>query len=260
MPAGGLATATLIGAGASLIPSIFQGIKGIFQKRQANKINPIDPGYQMNNAAIDASRIYGDRYGNYQLPGYNNYVNQIGSNMASSFNRGSQGASSSGDILDLATKIAYGGNQATNNLALQNAQGKENALNQYMQSNILAGKEYQDKNAYDREQYMNKLKEKAALAQAGDTNLYGALNTAGSVGTGLAMSTLLGKPKTMGDITGNPQLNQLPSITTPMLNKGVSDLSLQNAINPISLAGSGMNPNDYKQYLRSLLYGQGIYT
>lgn len=194
-----------IAAGLSLIPSIFQGLKGISQSRQAKKINPIDPGYQMNSQVVDNARMLGERYTNYQMPGFGAAQDQIAANSANAFNSGIQGVSSSGDMLDLASKIAYGSNQANNQLYTQNAIGKEGALKDYLGANVAAGQEYQDKNAFDRERYMDALREKAALSEAGTTNLFGSLNNVAATGTALATSGLLGGEGNIGDLSGATQ-------------------------------------------------------
>lgn len=188
-----MALGQAFGIATGLIPSLFKGISGIRQLNQANKINPVDPGYSLNSGVVDNARILQERAGNYQMPGYGQAVNNI--NMASSqaFSNGVQGASSGGDVLDLASKLAYGQSQQLNNLALQNAQGVENAQNMSLNANAMAGQEYQNKNAYDRDIYQQQLREKAALRQSGNENLYGAIDTAATVGTRLLNPKVLGQ-------------------------------------------------------------------
>jgi hypothetical protein len=160
---------------ASLIPSAFKAIQGIGQRKRANAINPINPKYQMNSGVIDNARILGERAGNYQIPGYSQARTNIQANYGQAFNQGVQGASSGGDVLDLATKLAYGQGNQLNQLAAQNAAGAENAQMQSLQANAAAGEEYQAKNAYERDEYNKKLAEKAALMEGGTQNIYGAL-------------------------------------------------------------------------------------
>lgn len=178
----GFAAGGPIGAGISLLPTAFKAIQGIGQRRRANRINPADPGYAVNNQVIDNARILSERAGNYQMPGYNQAKNNISSTYGNMFNQGSQGATTGADVLDLATKLAYGQGQQLNTLATQNAAGAENAQLQALQANASAGEEYQAKNAYDRDVYQQKLREKAALMQAGTENIYGAADTGASVG------------------------------------------------------------------------------
>lgn len=167
---------------ASLIPSGIKLISGLNQKNKANQINPTDPGYQMNTEVIDNARILGDRAGNYVMPGTQQAMNDIQATSANAFNTGIQGATSSGDVLDLATKLSYGTGKKINDLATQNAMGGERALLQYLNAKGAAGQELVNKNAYDRNRYDQKLGEKAALTEAANRNIYGAVDTLASVG------------------------------------------------------------------------------
>lgn len=179
----------IVGAAVvSAAPAIYKGIKGIGQSNQANGMKPVNPGFHMNQGVIDNAKTLSDYYGNYQLPGYSKMLDNVNSNYQSSFENGVQGASSSGDVLDLASKMAFGKNQALNQLGVQNAQGKQAALGDYLSANAAAGQQYQDKNAYERDQYDRQVKAKAALTQAGAQNTYGAVDqlagTAGKLLTG----------------------------------------------------------------------------
>lgn len=180
----------LLAAGLAAIPSIFGAIRGIGQRRQAKRIraNAIDPGYEMNSGVLQNADILQNRYNNYSLPGYSMQMNNLGTNAATAFNNGAQGASSGGDVLDLATKIAYGTGQQQNQLMLQNAQGKEAALGGFLNANAAAGQESQNANAYDRQRYQDQLAEAAALYGASDQNINNAGIGLGSIGTTLAMN------------------------------------------------------------------------
>lgn len=189
-----------VGAAVGLAPSLFKLFQGIGQKRAANKINPVNPGYTMNSGVIDNARVLGERASNYTMPGLQNTINQINGVSANAFNQGIQGASSGGDVLDLATKLAYGQQQQFNQLGQQNAIGADQALLQSLEANALAGQQYQDKNAYDRQMYDRQLAERAALTQAGNQNIYGAIDTAATIGT-----TFLNPRKTMGGGSLTPE-------------------------------------------------------
>lgn len=175
--------APLLAAGISLLPSAFKAIQGIGQRRRANQINPVNPGFQMNSGIIDNARILGERANNYQIPGYSQARTNIQSSYGQAFNQGVQGASSGGDVLDLATKLAYGQGNQLNQLAAQNASGAERAQLQSLQANAAAGAEYQAKNAYERAEYDKKLAEKAALLEGGTQNIYGALTEGATAAT-----------------------------------------------------------------------------
>lgn len=180
-----MALGSVLGIATGLVPSLFKAVSGFKQLNQAGNINPNNPGFTMNQGIIDNARILQDRAGNYQMPGYGQAVNNINSANAQAFSNGVQGASSGGDVLDLASKLAYGQTQQLNQLAQQNTQGADNALIQSLNANAQAGQQYQDKNAYDRDIYQQQLREKAALTQSGNENIYGALDTAATIGTTL---------------------------------------------------------------------------
>lgn len=200
-----MAAPLLLPAAISLVPSLFKGITGLFQKNKAKDINPINPGYTVNQSVIDNATNLTNRANNYTIPNYGAAMNNITSSGATAFNRGVQGATNSGDVLDLATRIAYGQNSAVNDLASQNALGAERAYMQAIQAQNQAGEEYQAKNAWDREQYMQQLREKAALEQSGTTNIYGALDSASGVASNALMNGLSGASSNTSSVNVNPQ-------------------------------------------------------
>lgn len=208
----------LLAAGVSLLPSLFRTITGSSQRNRAAKINPVNPGYQINQAVVDNASNLTNRANNYFIPNYGGVVNDIYSSGATAFNRGIQGATNSGDVLDLATRIAYGQNAAMNNLAAQNAQGAETAYLQGLDAQAAAGRELQQKNAWDREQYMQQLREKAALEQAGTENIYGGLDSAASLGANVLMSGSGQAPNT-NSVSATP----FPSIFSSSPNTQVND-------------------------------------
>lgn len=186
----GAASGGVLGAATAIVPSIFGAIRGIGQRRQAKRIraNAVDPGYEMNSGVMQNRDIAENRYNNYTLPGYSMQMDNINTNAATAFNTGVQGASSGTDVLDLATKIAYGKGQQQNQLMTQNAQGKERALGTFMDSNVAAGQERQNANAYKRQQYQKQLEEAAALYGASDQNINNAITGVSSIGTSLLMN------------------------------------------------------------------------
>lgn len=161
-------------AAISFAPEIFKFFTGMSQRREGRKMNPILPAFQANNALIDNARILGERSNNYLMPGYGMAQQNILGNANNSFNMGVQGASSSGDVLDLASKINYGTGQQNNQLALNNANGAQQALNQYLQANAMAGNESVRKNMFDLDQYNQQMQLKRDLMGAGSQNAFSA--------------------------------------------------------------------------------------
>lgn len=189
----------IIGAAASLIPSVYKLIAGGKQRREARKINPVDPGYLQNPGVLQNKEILQNNYGNYQMPGYSRAAGKIGSAYGTAFYTGINGASSSADVLDLATRLAYGKSQAIGDLETQNAIGKEGARGQFLNANAMAGQEAVNKNEYDRMLYQQKLREKAALIQGSNENTYSALDQGASVA-----EAYLNPKKTVTDPSMNP--------------------------------------------------------
>lgn len=180
-----MAANLLAQAGISLLPSLFKGISSIIQGNKARSISPVDPNFTMNQGIIDNASQLGQRASNYNIPNYRRSMNDIGATYSGAFNRGVEGASSSGDVLDLATKIAYGQASAENQLNARNEAGRENAYLQSLNANAQAGQQYQDRNAYDRAIYQQQLRERAGLVQASNENAYGAINDAAVAGSTL---------------------------------------------------------------------------
>lgn len=217
-----MAFISLIAGGVTLAAAGYKTFKGLQQSSEANAMHPTNPGYEMNRGVLSNAKTLSDNYGNYQLPGYSLMKSNIDSNYGSAFHNGVQGATSGGDVLDLATKMAYGKNQALNQLGIQSAQGKQAAFGDYLNGQAAAGQEYQNKNLYDRGQYDAALKQKAALTQAGATNTYGGIDQlAGAIGPAIAKMNVSSPSYPTGE-TLTPQ-------TAP--------LSVPNAQQPLSATG-----------------------
>jgi hypothetical protein len=188
-----------IGLGLSLAPTLFKGISSIMQKIHANKIKPVDPGYQINNEVVDNARILSEKYNNYVMPG----TAQLESNLRTSFNTGlnsaEQGATTGGDVIDAATRLELNNNNAQTQLAMAQAQGKEQLLPQVLSAKAMAGNEFVKKNEYDNSRYQEKIAEKGALTQASAINGYSAADNMGKFANSLlAYKT----PVFNGDTTG----------------------------------------------------------
>lgn len=166
-------------AAVALAPSIYKGISGALQKKKIT--NATDPGYQVNNEAVDNARILGDQYSNYTLPGYGQALSNIDNSFNNAYASGVQGAGSGDDVLDLATKMAYGKTRAISDLSSQVGQGRQQALMNYLNAKAASGQQSVDANAYERQRYMQELQRNAALEQASAQNTYGAIDDASTV-------------------------------------------------------------------------------
>lgn len=181
IPGAGTLTGGLIGAGLGLGLGGIKYLMGSAQRKQANSIHPINPGYQMNNEVLDNARITGDVYGNYQLPGYSKLLTDLNGSYADSFTKAQQGATSSADLLTAANTGNQVHNDQLDKLAVVNAQGKQSALTQYLAAKAAAGQEQQNKNEYDRNEYEKQLDLKNRLNNNATANQYGAADQAGKL-------------------------------------------------------------------------------
>lgn len=227
-----------VGIGAAVLPSVYKGIKGISQSAQANKINPTNPGFAMNYGVLDNAKTLSDQYGNYQLPGYASMQGNINTNYSSAFAGGVKGATSGNDILNLATRMAYGKNEAENQLGVESAQGKQGILGQYLNANAAAGQQFVDKNAYDRQMYEEQLRQKAALTQAGATNTYGAIDQL----SGLASKYAFGAAAKNGTDTSGYTSSGPSSLSSG----GTSGINPPGYASWVDLSNSGGNTNTFK--------------
>lgn len=158
------------------------------QQKMANAINPIDPG--VNTALQDNASLLEDRYTNYTMPGFSRARGDIGLGAATALSSVQRGATSSNDILDAATRIAYGSNQAMNDLYTQNAQGQDAAMMDYLNANAAAGA---DKIAWERQRYLQDMQRKAELTNASIINKHNAINQ-GLAGISSAATTFAKRP------------------------------------------------------------------
>lgn len=170
---------TLGATALSFLPGIGKLISGGQQIRQAKEIDAsnIFTPYQIPGQIGQVTGLARDEFNN-GLPGINAAQNRIGATGSKAFNTGVQGASSGGDVLDLATRVQSQEDQAMNSLNAEALQFRSNALGNYMGAlNNEAG--YQDK-AYqinELDPYNRKANLAASLYGAGKTNQYSGLDS-----------------------------------------------------------------------------------
>lgn len=173
-------TIAAIAGGTALIGDAFKYFKGKSQIDQANQIaknNPFTPEsmpYQVKLATQLAAQNY--RNG---MPGMSQAQNAINRNAGNAYATANKGASSGGDLLDAANKIQVNSNDASQQLALQAASYKSNALGGYEAALGNEG-QWQDK-LYQNNQlqpYLRAANTSAALTGAGNVNEFGAIDSA----------------------------------------------------------------------------------
>lgn len=169
---------TAIGAAAGLGIGGVKYLLGSAQRKAANAIHPYNPGYEINRDTVDNARILGDNYNNYLLPGYKQTLSNLQSGQTNAQVNAERGATSSGDVISAANVGNQVNAQQMGQLAVQNAQGKQNALTEYLAAKAASGAEQQNKNTYDREMYNQQLGLKNQLNNNATANQYGAADQA----------------------------------------------------------------------------------
>lgn len=212
---------------------------GIAQKNKANKLaenNHFTPE-QLPGEVTQATNLAAQNYSN-GMPGTAYARQGINSNAANAFYNGSQGASSGGDLLDLASKINYGQNQATNQLSAQQAQYKQQALGGY--ENALGNQANWQKQLYNNntlQPYLRTANLAASMYGAGQQNTFSGLDDIASTGVGYATARGAQNQnnqinQTMGNATGNGYINpgqtpsSFPTAYTPYGQQPVTDFQI----------------------------------
>lgn len=179
-----LAGAAVVSAGAG----VYKTVKGAQQASAAKKLAeqnqfvPEQLPYEVGLGTDLAARNYTNR-----MPGYGNAVNNINRNAASQFYRGSQGATSGADLLDLATRIGGGTNSATNQLNQQEAEYHQQALGGY--ESALSNQANWQRQLYNNntlQPYLRTANLAASMYGAGQQNIYSGLDDIGSTAIGAA--------------------------------------------------------------------------
>lgn len=169
---------TLASLGASAIPAIFKLFSGNNQVKQANELaksNVFTP-YQIPTQVGQATEMLGNNYRN-GMP-TTAAENRIAGSSQTAFNNGVMGASSGGDVLDLATKVNFNQDQALNGLNEQAIKFRDNALGAYV--NQLGNEAAYEDKAYQTnvlDPYNRKANAASSMYGAGKTNMFSGLDS-----------------------------------------------------------------------------------
>lgn len=158
---------------ASAIPSIFQGIKGLTQKRQAKRLKESTyvPPELLQNKALARIQAQSRR-----APGQSVAEENIRKNLATTL--GAQARMFGGDAnksVSLAAGASARADNATRGLAAQGQAFSENAYARLgAANNAIAGQKRQNRDEFNRA--------KAQLLAAGDQNIFNSINNLSTVG------------------------------------------------------------------------------
>lgn len=214
--------ALIVGGGSALIGAGVNYFQGRQQMNRAQEMNVSDPGYQGNPALQANADMLRNRFTNYTLPNYSTALDNINRASEMGYRSAQQGAVTSSDILDAATRIAYGNQNATLNLDMAQAQGQENAMMQYLTANQMAGQEVVNANDWARQQYLRDRQDQANQYNSGLANTNNAIqsgiNTAGQFagyaamrGSNNALDQRITNVRPGAQISYNPQIERMSS-------------------------------------------------
>ena len=217
-----------IKAAPSLLSAGYKFLTGNKQVKDGKRLaaeNKFTP-YTRPTEVTEALNITERNYRN-GMPGSDLYENRILSSAGSAFNAASNAASSSGDVLDAATKINMNTNRAMQDLSVQEDNFTQMALGQYTdQLNNNAA--YSDKEfSYNIDQpYQRKAAAASALIGAGNQNKFSGFDDAMGTITDAARLGLNIPDPTMGQKLGIKQipLAKMAGIKQP--NTGFTNPSL----------------------------------
>lgn len=165
--------AAAIGAGTT----IYMGAKQRKAAKRARQ-SAVDPGIQPNYALDRVTNTLFQNYSNYNLPGYSKMMDQIGSAQASANQAAVNASTSSSDIINAITNNQAISDNASTNLAVTQASGKEQALMNYLRALESSGQDQVRMNQAQLSRYDASLREAAALEGAGLQNQYQGFNDA----------------------------------------------------------------------------------
>ncbi len=232
-------------AAPGLITAGYKFFKGGSQEREGKRLLKTErPTYTRPNEVNQALNLTERNYLN-GMPGSDLAESRIGTSAAAAFDASSAGASSSGDVLDAATKINYNTNNALLDLGVQEQQFKQNALGGYVnQLGNSAG--YADKEfSYNIDQpYQNKIAAGNALVSAGGQNKFAGVDD--FAGAAASAASFLANPDGGGTSKPSGSMGSVPNVPTGSPNFGGVGMNmpasqgLRTDLNPNQMSLSGM--------------------
>lgn len=196
-----MAIPLLAAAGIAAVPGLINsGLKFFGGNKQIKKGEEIDRNnkfikYQRPSEVVQALKLAEKNYLS-GMPGVDILQNRIGTNAATAMNTATQGASSSADVLDAATKINYTTNMANEDLALEEQNFKQDALGGYL-NQLGNNSGYADKEfSYNIDQpYQRRAAAASALIGAGHQNKWAGIDEGLGVATDILRTGLKMPPK-----------------------------------------------------------------
>ena len=194
-----------IGLGLSAGSAIFQGVKGLQQTREAKEMQKnLGPrvNYQIPEEARKALALYQNMAVSRTMPGQQFMQNAIDMQQAKALGGATRAATSSQDLLSVATQLGEQGMEQQQALGLQAAQDYNQRQQDYAGAlGTMAG--YQEKVTADKQQdWYERSAAAREMREAGLQNTMGAVQGLGQMGMMGAMGEFGGKggsTKSLGD-------------------------------------------------------------
>jgi hypothetical protein len=203
-----LLAAAAIKAAPALFSAGYKFLSGNKQVKDGKRLEKENKftNYVRPNEATEALNLAERNYRN-GMPGSDLYENRINSSAGTAFSAASNAASSSGDVLDAATKINMNTNRAMQDLGVQEDNFTQMALGQYTDQ-LGKNAAYSDKEfSYNIDQpYQRRAAAASALIGAGNQNKYSGIDDAMGIVTDAARIGLNLPEQTMGGKLGIPKI------------------------------------------------------
>lgn len=224
--------AAVIVGGVSLAGSAVQASQASKQMNQAKLMDTQDPGYAGNPELRANADMLQNRFLNYNIPNYQAALEGIDRASEMAYRSATQGATSSSDLIDAATKIAYGGQVASRDLNVQAGIGRDQAFMDYISANQLAGEDIARSNEWERQGFLRDQQHAANLENASISNTWnaiqGGLNTAAQLGTyayrngAFGGSNNITNSQSINTVLPGANLQANPNTLIPLDSRGVN--------------------------------------
>jgi hypothetical protein len=210
-----------IGLGLSAGSAIFQGVKGLQQTREAKEMQKnLGPrvNYQIPEEARKALALYQNMAVSRTMPGQQFMQDAIDMQQAKALGGATRAATSSQDLLSVATQLGEQGMEQQQQLGFEAAQSYNQRQQDYAGAlGTMAG--YQEKvNADKQQDWYERSAAAREMREAGLQNTMGAVQGLGEMGFMAAMGGMGGEPKPRDPIGDIPTMQSKSAPQLPLSN------------------------------------------
>jgi hypothetical protein len=207
-----MAVPLLIAGALAAAPSIYKGIKGLVQKGQARKIDDTRPTYRIPGEINSNVSMYQNLANSDRMPGQSLTENKLNAGMASDINAIRETGGGGTNMLAAIAGLNANRNNAVNDLGIESANMRLGAMDRLSGArDMLANYKDQAFDYNQNQEFQYKRMKKNMLQNAGDENMYGAMEGLGSIG---------GQMMGMGNLGSGMQ-----PLTSKKMGSGMSNLN-----------------------------------